>query len=161
MSDCSPTPPASERSWYFAYGSNLSRTQMRRRCPASRPVGVALLRGYRLAFTRYSSAWEGGVADVVCDEEGSVWGLLYAVSAADLPRLDGYEAYPHGYDRSRCRVEGPTGPVANVWVYTVVDKGDFIPPTRQYLSVITSAAAELDLPADYLAFLQSFPTAGS
>lgn len=161
MSDCSPTPPASGRPWYFAYGSNLSRTQMRRRCPASRPAGVAVLRGYRLAFTRYSSAWEGGVADVVRDEEGSVWGLLYAVTASDLPRLDHYEAYPHGYDRSPFRIESPTGPVTDVWVYTVVDKADFVAPTREYLSVITSAAAELKLPADYLAFLESFPTAGS
>ncbi len=32
---------------YFAYGSNMNRAAMRRRCPDARAVGPATLEGYR------------------------------------------------------------------------------------------------------------------
>jgi hypothetical protein len=32
---------------YFAYGSNLNRAAMMRRCPAARGVGTAVLEDYR------------------------------------------------------------------------------------------------------------------
>lgn len=35
---------------YVAYGSNLSLTQMRRRCPTARVVGLAELMDYELLF---------------------------------------------------------------------------------------------------------------
>ena len=42
------------RTLYFAYGSNLDPTQMRRRCPTSAPAGPATLDGWRLAFGGHS-----------------------------------------------------------------------------------------------------------
>ena len=79
---------------YFAYGSNLSRSQMATRCPGSSPLGAAVLQKYRLDFTTESGMWGGGVADVVEDDGNSVWGLLYSVTDDDLDRLDYYEATP-------------------------------------------------------------------
>ena len=32
---------------YFAYGSNMDRLAMKRRCPGARAVGPAVLEGYR------------------------------------------------------------------------------------------------------------------
>ena len=35
---------------YFAYGSNLSTTQMQYRCPRSTPVGLAHLKGWTVSY---------------------------------------------------------------------------------------------------------------
>ena len=32
---------------YFAYGSNMNRSAMTRRCPGARAIGTAVLEGYR------------------------------------------------------------------------------------------------------------------
>lgn len=36
--------------YYIAYGSNLNKTQMKKRCPSAYPVGYAEIEGYRLLF---------------------------------------------------------------------------------------------------------------
>jgi hypothetical protein len=59
---------------YFVYGSNLDAEQMKRRCPDSKVLVSGCLRGYRLDFTKYSTKWVGGVADVVvAPTEEVIW----------------------------------------------------------------------------------------
>jgi hypothetical protein len=144
---------------YFAYGSNLSVTQMLVRCPGAALIGVALLPGRRLAFTRHSQRWGGGVADVVLDPAAEVWGLLYTVTPQDLDALDAYEGRPWAYDRFRVRVEGPAGPRTGVWTYAVTNKSTFIPPSRSYLSVMQEAAREFGFPDHYTRALDAVDTA--
>ena len=147
-----------ETSAYFAYGSNLSQSQMSARCPGSSVEGVAVLREHRLAFSRYSKGWDGGVADVVADANNSVWGLLYSVTPKDLEQLDRYEGYPTMYSRFQTRLDGPQGPVDDVWVYYVVDKVDFILPDPGYLSIIKLAAEDLGFPEEYRRMLDKIPS---
>ena len=146
---------------YFAYGSNLSQSQMATRCPGSSPLGAAVLQKYRLDFTTESGMWGGGVADVVEDDGNSVWGLLYSVTDDDLDRLDRYEGYPTKYGRLQATVEQGQGPVDDVWVYVVVDRKDFIRPSPRYLDIITSAAEEFGFPAEYRQYLDSIETTES
>lgn len=135
---------------YFAYGSNLSRTQMQRRCPSAELVGTAVLPGHRIAFTHHSRRWAGGVADVVIDPGAEVWGLLYALQPEDLDALDHYEGHPDRYSRHRTTVETQGGPVDDVWVYTVVDKLEHVPPTQAYLAPILEAADTFAFPVSHL-----------
>ena len=51
--------------WYFAYGSNLDWAQIRERCPSTEAVSVVAARGYRLAFTRFSTNRQCGAADIL------------------------------------------------------------------------------------------------
>ena len=39
-----------QKKYYLAYGSNLNRNQMRMRCPGAKPLGTAVIEGYRLLF---------------------------------------------------------------------------------------------------------------
>ncbi|KAF5546635.1 hypothetical protein FPHYL_10437 [Fusarium phyllophilum] len=117
---------------YFAYGSNLSTKQMRRRCPYSTPVGLAYLKGWRWIIN------ERGYANVVQlpidsddDEtpeaednrqlstkgkgkekqkqkqkaEEGVYGLLYLVPAEDEEGLDRYEGVPSAYQKFQVNVK--------------------------------------------------------
>ena len=37
---------------YFAYGANMERAAMRKRCPAAQPLGPAALRGWRYVIAQ-------------------------------------------------------------------------------------------------------------
>ena len=50
--------------YYFAYGSNLSKKQMKERCPGSKPLFVATLPNFKLVFSGWSRKWMGSVATI-------------------------------------------------------------------------------------------------
>jgi hypothetical protein len=55
---------------HFAFGSNMSRALMRRRCPGAHGLGPARLDGWRFVITR------DGYASLVRDPAGRVHGVL-------------------------------------------------------------------------------------
>ena len=138
---------------YFAYGSNLDLPQMKRRCPSSKLISKGSLSGYRLTFNRFSSGWGGGVADVIREPGSKVWGLIFEISVTDLERLDRYEGYNKDqtslYERWKAVIDTPDGQVCDVWVYTVVEKQKFVPPTSEYLQIIKDAAVKWNFPKSY------------
>ena len=138
---------------YFAYGSNLDLPQMKRRCPSSKLISKGSLSGYRLTFNRFSSGWGGGVADVIQKQGSKVWGLVFEISDSDLERLDRYEGYYKDqnslYERWKAAIDTPNGQVCDVWVYTVVEKQKFVPPTSEYLQIIKDAAVKWNFPKSY------------
>lgn len=79
------------RYYYFAYGSNMDKEQMKFRCPGAVYEGVAVLHGYKLTERRY--------ADIDKSDQGSVSGLLWNITETDLKALDRYEGYPSLYER--------------------------------------------------------------
>ena len=61
--------------YYFAYGSNLHRFQMKRRCPNCRFIKKIILHNYRLTFrSKY------GAADIEKKLGKKVYGALYIIS---------------------------------------------------------------------------------
>ena len=150
---------------YFAYGSNLDLPQMKRRCPSSKLISKGSLSGYRLTFNRFSSGWGGGVADVIQEQGSEVWGLVFEISDTDLERLDRYEGYNKErnegrkelnsrymtdlYERWKTVIDTSNGQVCDVWVYTVVEKQKFVPPTSEYLQIIKDAAVKWNFPKSY------------
>lgn len=149
---------------YYAYGSNLDPEQMKERCPSYEFRCLALLPGFRLAFTRYSESRGSWVADAVEDDASTgVWGVVYDVSEEDLERLDACEGY-HGkgknnaYDRYCTNVleDGDEDRPLRVLIYVVSKKSDKEhPPREDYLRHIISGAEHWGLPEDYLEFLKS------
>ena len=143
----------------MGYTSNLDVQAMHDRCAeAVRLVAPGCLRGYALTFNKYYSRWEGGVADVVVAPQQEVWGLVYDVSTAGLERLDIYEGYPHMYTRFQGIIGTSQGVVTDVWIYTVVNKQDFIPPSQAYVSIMQQAAQRFGFPETYRAFLDGIVT---
>jgi gamma-glutamylcyclotransferase len=148
-----------KRVLYFAYGSNLEASQMTDRCPSSRALAVATLKGYRLDFTRFSACRRGGVADIVPASGARVQGLIYELSPQDLRRLDRIEGTPDFYRRVTCEVESASAEVYRVWVYEVVNKCGHVPPHRDYLALLLTAAQHLGFDRDYREFLRDFSIA--
>ena len=58
--------------FYAAYGSNLNKSQMEKRCPKSKAIGSKVLKNWKLCFR--------GVADIVPDPGASVMLGIYLIS---------------------------------------------------------------------------------
>jgi hypothetical protein len=78
---------------YFAYGSNMNRAAMRRRCPGARALGPGVLQGHR--FFVGIDGW-GSVKPSAGD---SVHGVLWRLTPRDIAALHAYELLHQGlYD---------------------------------------------------------------
>lgn len=99
---------------YFAYGSNLNLEQMQLRCPESRAVSPAVLRGWKLVERCY--------ADVEKADNKCVNGALYVISKTDLAALDRYEGYPDFYTREEVQVTDQAGVYRKALVYTMSER---------------------------------------
>lgn len=152
---------------YFAYGSNMKFAQMQERCSSARFQCVGRLPGYKLAFTRDSKSWGGGVADIVVSEGAEVYGVIYTLSAKDLKELDRYEGYVAGkapdlnsYNRREIEMMATDRLESSVkaWTYFATKKAEFLPPSARYLQQIVEGAIESGLPESYIAHLRTIPS---
>ena len=123
---------------YFAYGSNLSHKQMRKRCPGALPVGPARLIGFRLVFAGYSERWGGAVADVRPDADWYVQGGVYRLGEWELKSLDSYEGYPDFYLREDAQILLPSGELTTAVMYRMAYAHEIGKPSRSYLETIIS-----------------------
>ena len=112
--------------YYFAYGSNLHRFQMKRRCPNCRFIKKIVLNNYRLTFrSRY------GAADIEKKRGKKVYGALYIISEAGEKRLDVYEEYPFLYKKMYFKYRDK-----KVMSYIMAKKTKLVPPKTRYLNII-------------------------
>ena len=82
------------RKLYIAYGSNLNKGQMARRCPTARYVGTGMVEGYELKF---KGRPEGAYATIDPKKGGSVPVAIWEIQPYDEFRLNQYEGYPNNY----------------------------------------------------------------
>ena len=75
--------------YYLAYGSNLNKEQMQKRCPGAVPVGAMVLKGYELRFR--------GPLTIVKKKGGRAPLGIWQVSDEDEKSLDRYEGFPNFY----------------------------------------------------------------
>lgn len=139
---------------YFAYGSNMNWTQMQRRCPSSRFFAVGRLLDYEFGITRHSRLRRCGTANVVPSPGQAVWGIVYDISDPDLCVLDGFE---DGYRREIL----PVYPAGNgerpieALVYVAAIEENVPLPNPEYRRLMVEGAAHWQLPASYVAMLES------
>jgi gamma-glutamylcyclotransferase (GGCT)/AIG2-like uncharacterized protein YtfP len=148
---------------YFAYGSNLDPVQWQERCPGSAFVAVARLAGHRLAFPRRSPIRNCAVASILPAADEVVWGVLYAMDAADLAALDRREGWfpdrpaESRYRRSEVTVEAGGNRQAAV-TYVAVPSPEPGLPSAAYVRHIVEGARHHRLPKEYVAMLEALPT---
>jgi hypothetical protein len=134
---------------YFAYGANMDVEEMARRCPRSRPIGVARLMRHRLAIMR--EGWLTATRDPRCRVHGVLWDL----ALADVAALDRFEGLGDGlYAKAVQPVVAASGP-KRALVYFGANAG----PGRAdaaYIRAVIAAAAHWRLPEEGLAALQGF-----
>lgn len=142
--------------YYFAYGSNMALWVMAEICAQHDLIGIAQLPDYRLAFTRYSQGWKGGVSDVIYSPGDTVWGGLFLIGNTCHDALDLNTHYGVGYTSMGVDVYTPDGSAYHTITYTVMKKSvQEHAPSRAYMDTLLEGARELRLPKEYLKFLKS------
>jgi len=139
---------------YFAYGSNMDVEAVARRCPRSKPLGLARLARHQLAIMR-----EGWLT-AARDPRGDVHGVLWDVAFADMRALDQYEGLAGGlYVKAQRPVIGERG-AKQALVYFGANSGPGV-AAADYIAGVLAAARRWRLPARAIARLESFAaTAG-
>ena len=125
---------------YFAYGSNLNLSQMKRRCKDSVFLKKINLENFRLTFrSRYRAA------DIEPKKNSLVPGGLFEISKSDEKKLDLYEDYPILYKKYYFILDG-----RKVMTYTMVKKTPFRFPTERYLNIVKRGYLDCKLDKKFL-----------
>jgi gamma-glutamylcyclotransferase len=131
--------------YYFAYGSNLSRQQMLKRCAQAKILQSAVLPNYKLVFSGWSREWRGGLATIQSSHGDRVAGGIYEISEMDMSRLDKFEGYPAEYTRNKITVYPDTGPALEAVMYIRPRQLEASKPSAEYLAVIRQGYQEWGL----------------
>jgi len=146
-----------DRTFYFAYGSNMAVERLRARVPSASLVGTAVLGGHALRFDKPGSndgtakcdaAYTGNAAD-------SVLGALYSIDAGELPLLDRFEGVGHGYVRKIVSVVTASGEAVQAEIYIATHSGADLRPLDWYKEHVLRGARALQLPLAYIATIEA------
>jgi gamma-glutamylcyclotransferase (GGCT)/AIG2-like uncharacterized protein YtfP len=130
---------------YFAYGANMERAAMHRRCGAATPLGPAVLRGWRYVIAQ-------GYGSVAPAAGMCVFGVLWRLTPRDLAALNAFESLDSGlYRRVMLTVE-TGGQRARALVYVGRRRGRRR-PMPGYQERLVAAAQAWRLPQRYVAEL--------
>lgn len=122
---------------YLAYGSNMSLTQMKLRCPEATMLKITNLKGYRLVFKGLDNR---SYATIVEDRESTIPVMLWSINSEDELSLDRYEDYPNFYEKKEIVLD-------NQWVmfYYMLPQFDYGIPSSEYFDTIKNAYLEFNL----------------
>jgi len=137
---------------YFAYGSNLNYSQMKKRCHTAEVVSRARKLNHKLCFPIISkNRGNMGVASIKKSKGNTVEGVIYSISNKDLQTLDKFEASGHRYKRKKVFVNLNEDKKKLVWTYIAIsDHVENYLPSDSYLNLIISGAKEHRLPKKYI-----------
>jgi len=128
---------------HFAYGSNMDRAAMRRRCPGAVAIGPARLADWRFIITR------DGYASIVPAPGEAVHGVLWRLGPRDLSALNAYESLDSGLYRRRMLGVQWGGRFLRALTY-VARTRHAGRPRPGYQSLVVAAARDWNLPEDYV-----------
>jgi len=142
--------------WYFAYGSNMSKQQMLLRTGATPPSRLAQLEGYRLAFRKYSQTDEV-YADILPSAKQIVRGVAYQCSEQAIAKIDVFEGVSLDHYRREMmdiRFED-TKELALAFVYVGSSAFSDLEahPSQEYLDRILAGTNDHGLDANYIQFI--------
>lgn len=138
MSDAEVLPAPGHR-LYFAYGVNMHRGEMRRRCPRARFLGRARLEGFRFLITRKQ------VATVLPAPGLDTWGALWEIDPRCERRLDHFESIHRlQYRRAEVVARSEDGRPARCLIYLCRDTRPGR-PYAGYMERILEARRDLGL----------------
>lgn len=127
---------------YFAYGSNISKEQMQRRCPNAVAVGVYVLGDSKLIFR--------GVADCAYAKGSECHGVVWKITQECERALDQFEGVERGtYRKEYAPLNEPYEGEIELLFYVMNSDGIY-PPTQAYLDRIIQGYKDFELPMESL-----------
>ncbi len=131
---------------YVAYGSNLNKDQMAKRCPTAKPYGVGFLKNWELI---YRGSRTGAYATIRKKKGVNVPVVIWEITDCDERNLDIYEGYPKFYFKRNVMVSLDIG-LKKAMVY-IMDTSR-LPgiPSSHYIDTIYKGYEDFGLDFQYL-----------
>ena len=133
--------------YYLAYGSNLNKEQMARRCPGAEPIGAALIHDYELVFRR-------GFLTIEPKEGSFIPVGIWRITAENEKALDRYEGYPRFYRKEYFNIPfwmpNDDGANEHCLAYIMQDGYPIQAPTNEYLTICRIGYKDFGLDLDPL-----------
>jgi cation transport regulator ChaC len=136
---------------HFAYGSNMSRAAMKRRCPSAVALGPAILDGWRFVIGI------GGHGSIEPESGSVVHGVLWRLASRDLAAINAYEGVDTGVYLRRTLPVRHGRHLQPALVYIVRRPGHGT-PRPAYIRMIVEAAQAWKLPQSHVRSLQRWST---
>lgn len=124
--------------YYLAYGSNLNKEQMQKRCPGAVPVGAMVLKGYELRFR--------GPLTIVKKKGGRVPLGIWQVNEEHEKALDRYEGFPRFYYKKEVIIPGDK----TAFIYIMDERLGVKGTSRHYYDVCAQGYKDFGLDEKYL-----------
>ena len=123
--------------YYLAYGSNLNIRQMAYRCLTAIPVGIAVIKDYRLKF---KGSKTGSYLTIEKAKGYEVPVAVWKVEDEDELHLDCYEGYPTFYYKKEIEIDfisikRKLPHHAKAFVYIMHEDRKLGIPTKRYIDV--------------------------
>jgi gamma-glutamylcyclotransferase len=129
---------------YFAYGSNMDPEQMASRCHGAPAIGIGTLKNYRFIIDLK------GVASILPDPTGTVYGVVWSITVAHKQILDGFEGVEDKiYYEKIIQVTLDTPELIDSLVYIATETLPGL-PRDGYLEKILRGANHFSLPPLYI-----------
>ena len=124
---------------YFAYGSNLHHSQMKRRCKDSIYLKKINLKNFKLTFrSKYRAA------DIEPKKNSIVPGGLFEISKNDEKKLDVYEDFPKLYSKIYFKYNS-----IKTMTY-IMNSNKLLKPSNTYMKLIYQGYKDFGLELDHL-----------
>jgi hypothetical protein len=134
---------------YFAYGANMDVEAMTRRCPRSKPLGLARLMRHRLAVMR--EGWLTATRDAKANVEGVLW----TIALADVGALDRFEGLGEGLTVKAAQPVVVADGAKRALIYFGANCGPGV-AEADYIAGVLLAARRWSLPGAAIARLERF-----
>ncbi|MBM3739226.1 MAG: gamma-glutamylcyclotransferase [Acidobacteria bacterium] len=153
--------------YYFAYGSNLKLSEIRRSCPSAERKHRVKLADHALVFPRKSEGRQCGVASVEVRAGSEVWGGVYEIAELERQRLESREGFKpnrplaaNSYVPANLTVfvDGDAAKPMEVLTFIANPQTNPPLPNPEYKSLILAGAGEWKLNAKYIAQLEQIVT---
>ncbi len=138
---------------YFAYGSNMCSTRMRKRAPSAVVIGTACLKHHHVVCNKLGQDGTAK-ANIVPRRDASTYGVLYGISANEIKLLDTEET---GYRRVEKILLNHLNQEVHAQTYVAFRLTHQPVTTDWYKSLIIRGATEHGLPDDYIRTLERLP----
>lgn len=130
---------------YFAYGSNMSISRLRRRVSSASKIDTARLKDYKFICNKIGGDGTAK-ANIEFAHGEEVWGVIFELTKKDLEILDSYEG---GYIRKKLRVRSGANEM-KVYSYISNRVEEDLRVAPRYKDYIIQGAQENELPKAYI-----------
>lgn len=137
--------------YYFAYGSNMLDSELKRDNIDGEYIGAAFLPNYRLEFTKHSITRQCDAASIRKDSASVVWGAVFRICKESRKKLCERE---QGYKEIEIQVfRQIDNNLKQIRAFTFWGESTCsrqCGPSAEYRNVVVKGAESRDLPKDYI-----------